>query len=246
MKSIAGRLGYQTQLLITKDATRDAVKSAIEGTAKQLSAGDIFFVSYSGHGGQVPDLNDDEPDASDETWCLYDGQLIDDELFQLWKRIPRGVRVLVLSDSCHSGSVTRVGTGTAATDSIVAAGYLRAVGIEKPVYRFMPMDVALRTYRANKSFYDALGQNTKPESGELSATIRLISGCQDNQLSLDGAFNGLFTGTLLRVWKEGRFEGDYRRFHAEIINRMPSSQTPNHFVIGPSDATYERQKPFVI
>jgi hypothetical protein len=74
----------------------------------------------------------------------------------------------------------------------------------------------------------------------------LISGCQDNQLSLDGAFNGLFTGTLLRVWKEGRFEGDYRRFHAEIINRMPSSQTPNHFVIGPSDATYERQKPFVI
>ena len=36
-------------------------------------------MSYSGHGGQTPDLNGDEPDRKDETWCLHDGQLIDDD-----------------------------------------------------------------------------------------------------------------------------------------------------------------------
>jgi hypothetical protein len=37
------------------------------------------------------------------------------------------------------------------------------------------------------------------------ATILLLSGCQDNQLSHDGAFNGLFTSQLLKVWKNGLF-----------------------------------------
>ena len=32
------------------------------------------------------------------------------------------------------------------------------------------------------------------------ATILLISGCQDNQLSSNGDINGLFTEALLNVW----------------------------------------------
>ena len=67
----------------------------------------FFFLTYSGHGGQVPDVNGDEDDKKDETWCLYDGQLIDDELYYELSRFAAGVRILVLSDSCHSGTVTR-------------------------------------------------------------------------------------------------------------------------------------------
>ena len=74
----------------------------------ELEAGDIFFVTYSGHGGQVPDLNDeDETDGSDETWLAYDRQIVDDELYELWAKFKPGVRILVLSDSCHSGSVNK-------------------------------------------------------------------------------------------------------------------------------------------
>ena len=31
----------------------------------------------------------------------------------------------------------------------------------------------------------------------------LISGCQDNQTSMDGDHNGAFTEQLLRVWDQG-------------------------------------------
>ena len=76
--------------------------AAIRSAAKSLRAGDLFFLTFSGHGGQVPDVTGDEADKQDETWCLYDGQLIDDELYFELSRFAAGVRILVLSDSCHS------------------------------------------------------------------------------------------------------------------------------------------------
>lgn len=43
-------------------------------------------------------MSGEEEDKKDETWCLYDGELIDDELFNELARFAEGVRVLVLSD----------------------------------------------------------------------------------------------------------------------------------------------------
>ena len=43
----------------------------------------------------------------EETWVLYDRQLVDDELYKIWSKFKPGVRILVLSDSCHNGTVTR-------------------------------------------------------------------------------------------------------------------------------------------
>jgi metacaspase-1 len=34
-------------------------------------------------GGQVNDIHNDEPDGLDETWALYDRELVDDELYAL-------------------------------------------------------------------------------------------------------------------------------------------------------------------
>lgn len=244
MEAIAKASGHRTRVLLTEAATRASVIDAIRDSSGRLTAGDIFLLTYAGHGGQVPDANGDEPDAADETWCLYDGELIDDELWELWKGFAAGVRVLVLSDSCHSGTVTRDGRGMLDVNAI--ASELRAFGIEKPTYRFMPQAVALRTYRANKAFYDALGQSIPAEQGAPAATVRLISGCQDDQTSADGPFNGLFTGTLVKVWADGKFAGDYSRFHAEIARRMPRCQQPNHTVVGPQLPAFDSERPFVI
>ena len=107
MNALAKGKGYGTQLLLTKDATAANVTQALTNAAHKLDNGDILFVSYSGHGGQVPDTNGDEPDGKDETWVLYDRQLVDDELYAMWAMFRPGVRIFVLSDSCHSGSVLR-------------------------------------------------------------------------------------------------------------------------------------------
>jgi hypothetical protein len=76
--------------------------------------------------------------------------------------------------------------------------------------------------------------------------VRLISGCQDDQTSADGPVNGLFTGTMLKVWSDGTFKGDYAAFHSEIVKRMPKTQQPNHSLIGPATPAFDKQKPFAI
>jgi hypothetical protein len=108
MRKIAADQGFQSTTLLTEQATRRQVLDKLADLAGKLKSGDLLVVSYSGHGGQVPDTNGDESDGLDETWCLYDGQLIDDELYGAWKQFKEGVRILVFCDSCHSGTAIKV------------------------------------------------------------------------------------------------------------------------------------------
>lgn len=105
MEQIAREAGLQTTLLLNKAATRENVIDRIMQFADLLEPDDLLFLYYSGHGGQLPDLSGDEPDRMDETWCLYDGQLVDDEIFALWGTFRQNVRIILISDSCHSGTV---------------------------------------------------------------------------------------------------------------------------------------------
>jgi hypothetical protein len=247
MRDLAKERGFgKITTLLTKQATRRAVIDGIADAAKSLAAGDLFFLTYSGHGGQVPDQNGDDPDGEDETWCLHDGQLLDDELYLLWGRFQEGVRVVVLSDSCHSGTVTRLALAHAANRAMADLEVLAPYGVRELRARYMPPAEALRTYRQNRAFYDALGKELPAEPPAPKASVRLVSGCQDSQTSLDGSFNGLFTGVLLKVWKNGGFVGNYRRFHREIVRRMPPQQTPNHFLVGTPLPSFDREKPFTI
>ena len=256
MAALARSKGIKATVLLTKKATRSAMLSAMRGAAKQLQSGDFFFLSYSGHGGQVPDVNGDEDDKKDETWCLYDGQLIDDELYAELGKFKKGVRVLVLSDSCHSGTVTREAMLPVAT-----------IPSQRP--KNMPDAVAMRTYREHQAFYDKLQRDVAAAAGKavvdpdnalaqvavsgrlsaiadkFDAALILISGCQDNQTSMDGEHNGAFTEQLLKVWNQGGFKGNYANFHARIRARMPATQSPNLFTLG-SAGTFLAQEPFTL
>jgi len=256
MASIAKSRHMKATVLLTKKATRAATLSHIRSAAKALKAGDLFFMSYSGHGGQVPDTNGDESDHQDETWCLYDGQLIDDELYFELSRFAAGVRILVLSDSCHSGTVTRD-----LPPPPPPPGW-RA--------KLMPASVAMRVYRDHAAFYDKLQADVAKAAGkdavadpdaalakvgaaahatELVGTFKpmvvLISGCQDNQTSMDGDHNGAFTEQLLKVWSNGQFKGGYASFHTRIRAAMPASQSPNLFTLGKA-AKFLAQTPFTV
>lgn len=255
MAAIAKAKVMASTVLLTRKATRAAVLKAMRAAARALKSGDLFFMSYSGHGGQVADANGDEPDKKDETWCLYDGQLIDDELYFELSRFAAGVRVLVLSDSCHSGSVTRE---------------------ERPPppppgqrVKLMPDAVAMRVYAKHQAFYDSLQDDVSKAAGKVvvdpdhalaqvgapahaaevvgvfKPAVVLISGCQDNQTSMDGEHNGAFTEKLLKVWNNGAFTGSYGAFHSRIRAALPASQSPNLFVLGPA-TSFLAQTPFTV
>jgi len=67
MAAIAKSKRMKSTVLLTKKATRAHVLAAMRSAAKALKSGDLFFLTYSGHGGQVPDVDGDEPDRQDET-----------------------------------------------------------------------------------------------------------------------------------------------------------------------------------
>jgi metacaspase-1 len=93
------------KVLTNNDAQAETVINAILGSLAKLDEGDTFFLTYAGHGGQVPDINRSEGDGYDETWCLHNRQLLDDELLELWTLAKPGVRIIIVSDSCHNGTV---------------------------------------------------------------------------------------------------------------------------------------------
>ena len=256
LAALATGQGMKATVLLTKDGTRAKTLSQLRAASAKLVRGDFFMLTYSGHGGQVPDVSGEEPDKLDETWCLYDGQLIDDEMYLELSRFAAGVRIVVLSDSCHSGSVVRAGPPL-----LALAPDMRS--------KMMPPSVGMRTYEAHKKFYDKLQMDVAKTVGDakiepdealaslvvstrltaigkrFTSRVILISGCQDNQSSYDGAHNGAFTERLLTVWNRGKFSGNYATFHAKIKAGMPAIQSPNLFTLGPV-VTFLRQSPFTV
>ncbi len=95
---------YEINILKTRQATASAITTGIGAAARTLKSGDMFVFYYSGHGGLKTDINGDEADQYDETLVAYDQQIIDDELAKLWLEFAPSVRIVMLSDSCNSGT----------------------------------------------------------------------------------------------------------------------------------------------
>lgn len=192
MAKLAGEQGFDVRpAVLTRQATADHVVSEVRAVAQDLKPGDMFFLTYSGHGGQVVNTNpDDDPedDTLDETWCLYDRQLLDDELFALFSEFRPGVRILVFSDSCHSGTVARANPPEPQS---------------LPIAKQLPLAVAEATEQNNSDLYAAIQRQVPSKRiTRLGASVTLLSGCQDHEFSRDGDENGAFTGALLKAWKD--------------------------------------------
>lgn len=259
MQEIAAGLGYETTSLLTAEATALNVLRAVSRAAEQLERGDILLLTYAGHGSQVPDLDGDEPGNSknlDETLCLYDRMLIDDELFRLWTQFRDGVRVVMVSDSCHSGDVLRfIAENKTAFMPLMFGGTtatLGAVGgrdLEEPVFRALPLDDALRAYSRNAERYQEIqASGVRSDRAVVGATVLLLAACQDNQTAGDGREHGVFTAALLSAWDQGRFKGDYKSFFRKItdIFRLVPTQSPNYVVLGAPNPLFESSPPFFI
>jgi hypothetical protein len=264
MQNLARKQGFQTSLLLTRAATRKNVIRAIEQAARQLKKGDLFLLTFSGHGGQIPrqpdarpaDLYDvEQTDNLDETWCLHDAQLLDDELNHLYRQFQTGVRILLIQDCCHSGfsdfddsAVTGVdssgspapGSGQTVEPSDQPQESESDTGATPPAGRpkAMPRELIGNTYEQNRRFYDNIRANIpRPADGSdfhetAPASILAISACHEDEEAMDGTFNGFFTSALNATWEYGSFT-DYGTFSAQIgeklSNNSAASQTPEMY-----------------
>lgn len=94
----------------TKENIMKQLKQIVNFTRTNRARNIELFVSYSGHGYYVKDTNGDEVDGKDEVLCPVDcdtqGYITDDTLREEFiDKLPRNVKLVMLVDACHSGTV---------------------------------------------------------------------------------------------------------------------------------------------
>ena len=98
--------------LTDQQATRDNILNELSAFINKVQRDDLVYIHFSGHGSQVKDLNGDEEDGYDETFLPYNARqkgipdITDDEFERLFSQLSSD-KVLIVFDSCHSGTVTR-------------------------------------------------------------------------------------------------------------------------------------------
>lgn len=216
--------GFTVNKLFDQKATGRAIRNAIKSTLAKAKSGDLVVVQYSGHGSFVLDVNGDEPDGTDECLCPYDvstkGPITDDELFELYSARKQGVRVLMLSDSCHSGTVAKFAP-------IMTPPTMKAKSAPQRKVRFLPPSAfLLKSEIAKLGVRRAIRRSSPP--GRYAAL--LMSGCQDTEYSFDAFFNGrpngAFTFVALDTLASLSAKATYDDWFKAIRKVLPSQQYP--------------------
>jgi metacaspase-1 len=216
--------GFSVSLLLDQHAIGKAMREAMQTTIKKAQAGDLVVIQYSGHGSFVPDENGDEDDGSDECLCPYDintkGPITDDELFELFGARANGVKIVMISDSCHSGTVARFAP-------ISTPPTIKGKGAPQRTVRFLPPAVFLSKTELAKL---GLGRNIRASSPPGRYAALLLSGCRDVEYSFDACFenrpNGAFTFVALRALAKLPAGASYADWFHAIRSALPSQQYP--------------------
>jgi metacaspase-1 len=217
MAELAQLEGYKNITVLTNEqATKTNVLRHFSESILALNAGDTFLLTFSGHGGQADDTNSDEKDGKDERWCLYDDYLYDDEIGNRWKEFGEGVRIIVVSSSCHSG------TG------------IKPYPDKRPFGKRTTLKKATR--RQVLTVY--------PDDPEITASIIHLFACEDKQQARDGCQFSVFTDLLLKHWDQGRFEGSHEDLVWKISLESGYLQTPGIATLGKNCEALVNAKPF--
>jgi hypothetical protein len=181
-------------VLTDGQATKAAVMGGLTELVDRAAAGELdhLVFSFSSHGTQVPDRDGDEVDGVDEALATYDIDaagddwdrgtvIVDDELHELFARLPENVLTEVFIDTCHSG------TGLRALDLLVG---------RRPKFLPPPTADGLDAVDGHepRSLRELTGR------GGAGAPV-LLAACSASQTAADahfgGRYNGAFTYYLL-------------------------------------------------
>lgn len=188
----------QIQVLLNGEATKARILGAMDDwLVGGTRPGDRVVFSYSGHGYYQDDKDGDEDDPYDEVLvphdaalsdedanpAVFDNLISDDEVGERLARLADR-QVMLVIDSCHSGTMTRtVGSGD--------PRYVRTLALRLP--RMAERAVtrsALRSHQRDESFIEASGNLTA-----WSAVSPLQQALVDRETD---DYQGVFTGRFKR------------------------------------------------
>lgn len=208
-----GRRGYSVIRLLDARATKAAMVEGMQSVIGNAASGDSVVITFSGHGTYVPDADGDELDGLDEALCPHDlttggGALLDDEIRTIFGKRKAGVRLVLISDSCHSGTVTRLAAAEAAEPHLPRPRFL-------PMGNWMPADRIPAAALAPAATMNA-GTGISPLAGAMSkrAGDLLLAGCKEgpNNFSYD-------------AWINGRYNGAFTFYALKTLKTLPSTAT---------------------
>lgn len=211
------------KMLRDRQAKKKAIVEGLKAMLAGAREGDVLVFTNSSHGSYIPDTADDEPDGYDEIlcpWDIRDEQLTDDELREVLEDIPRGVRFTMVSDSCHSGSVTR-----AALDEIIPGLRFR----DRRRVRFLNPALVRRT----RLLPDSRRKKPRGRIGTQAGMRHvLLSGCRDDEYSYDARigsrFHGAMTYHAIKAIRAARYRITPTQLAKELNRRLPAAGFDQH------------------
>ena len=201
------------QKLFDADATRKNILDRLRWLVQQDVPTLIF--QYSGHGTRLRDRDGDESSHYDSAIVPVDfdsaGVILDDELVGLYALVPPQKRLIILSDSCHSGKSQRAFI-TRWKSKLFRASTPRF--LPENLIPELPEEASIQV-RKNKWLrghgWPAI---TRRKSFlENSERCLLISTCKEEQTSADacigGQWQGAGTASLIWAWSQLGIHGSY-------------------------------------
>jgi len=190
--------GFTVEKLLDSQGTRTNIKNKLSDLVNQAGADDVIVFTYSGHGTSVYDLDGEEGDGYDEALSVYDGTLKDDELREIIKDIHPDASLVVISDSCFSGTVTRV--------------------LSEGTPRYMPPEKVLGGGVKQRLFY--------PESGMDEVLISGCSDREYSyDAYINGRYNGAMSRYAIDTIRANK-TATYEEFYSNLRSLLPSGSFP--------------------
>ncbi len=212
-------LRFETDSLTDGQATRDNILTALENLLRSSRPGDVLVFQYSGHGTSLPDLNGDElgedTPNTDEALCPVDYDkgafLIDDDIAEIFARIPDGVNLTCFMDCCHSGTNTRV---------MVGGAPVQARGNERP--RFMrATDSMIERHRRFRETRRSRAPSVSRGPDRMREVV--FSACQSSEVAWESNGQGDFTNRAIPLLASSFNTLTHEAFEHRVIEAFGSS-----------------------
>ncbi len=224
LQSACGFEAGDIQTIADTQATTANILAALEAFVASLAPGDRALFHYSGHGAQMPTRTSGEIDGLDEVICPVDFDwsdehaIRDDDFNRIFSTVPAGVELVWISDSCHSGTLTK------------APG---PFGVTYKERRILPPKRIREEIEKAFPGPEAIAVRTLTPPTKLN--VGLISGCRSDQTSadalIDGRYNGAATYYLLRALRADPTLplGKVVQAAGQALNAAHYSQDPGTF-----------------